>query len=859
MIHPILLRTATVTFVGLLPFLSCSAAFHQGDLDSLVKNRACRGGHLEGSDLSHRDHSADVRGSCLVGADLRETPFEKDHLYGADIRRATLSDHQKTFLDPWNIPGRAIIVQENGQEQKGQQLINIMERYPNIAACDSIFRRAQQGDAFSQFSAAFMLEIHGTLEDDKIQARTFYEKAAAQDFWPAINNLGWMYEWGYGVEKSLSKAQEYYEKAHLNNMMAAFNKARFMAVYRHDRDSFYSLGAKYKSGRDGVPLDMTLAFHWISQAADLGNIKACRYAGMMCRSGTGTNKDTAKAFHYFKKGSDPQDDESGIQGDIESQYELGRLYETGQGTEQDFFKARLWYEKACVADDTGALMHLGKLHEEGKGGDISHEAALSCYQRVASQGRISGMYHAGRILGDSGGEQEAKKAVDYYQRLLKEPTHIDAQFRLARHYHIGRGVDKDIVLAKKHYTSAAEAGHDLAQISLTLMNYSPQSKDEKPLKTPENVISLDEIPDILHDSYVMPILGNSIPDDSHDSSEAGLFLPKITNDQDFYYVGLSIDGGGIRGRIPAQIMAEIESFSDTTLSSLIDRVGGTSIGGILSMGVTASRDQRTPLYSAQKFVDIFDQNGADIFPTGGFLGTFMNPVTKLISVQYSERPLETLLQGIFEDLSLSEALKPTLVTSTQIPESDSFIFDSLQARHSDDHNYKMWQVARATSAAPTYFKAMTLQNISQTEEKTFVDGGLWHNNPADSVYAGVVKQYKDSAFKATPENTVILSLGTGLGPVSHEIPKSVGQLQAINPLINCMMRATSHGVHEQMTTLLENNYIRLQPNLTSDIPLNDISELALEKLDSAAQTVMGDVETVARFLAENKARRQERL
>lgn len=401
-----------------------------------------------------------LRGLSLVGRDLRGETLELDRIYGADMRHALVEPDHPLFAHTLNAPGRITRVQEDGV------WVDLKDRYA-WASYEGVYRRATQGQAFDQFVAAYLLETYGTLDEDCSLARTFYEQAAAQDYWPAVNNLGWMYERGYGVDQDLIKAYDLYHKAFHYHDVAAYNVTRYQAIYRHDREAFYSLGDKYKSGT-GAPMDMTLAHYWMRQAADQGHPKACRYVGMMYRNGVGTPRDLTLSFHYLQKGATPSA-ATGL-GDTAAQYELGRAYERGWGVPKDYELARVWYEAACRADDTGALMHLGKLYEEGKGGPVSYTKALACYDKVARQGRVSGHYHKGRMLEHMEGEKAAQEAVKAYEFVLaQDPTHTGALFLLGTHYQRGWGINQDLPRAEVLYRQAMEGGHQVARLRHKLM------------------------------------------------------------------------------------------------------------------------------------------------------------------------------------------------------------------------------------------------------------------------------------------------------------------------------------------------------------------------------------------------------
>jgi uncharacterized protein len=76
---------------------------------------------------------------------------------------------------------------------------------------------------------------------------------------------------------------------------------------------------------------------------------------------------------------------------------------------------------------------------------------------------------------------------------------------------------------------------------------------------------------------------------------------------------LSIDGGGIKGIIPAMILAEIERRAEKRIAEVFDLVAGTSTGGILALGLTKPGQDGGPEYSAKKLIDLYETEGGKIF------------------------------------------------------------------------------------------------------------------------------------------------------------------------------------------------------------------------------------------------------
>jgi patatin-like phospholipase/acyl hydrolase len=85
---------------------------------------------------------------------------------------------------------------------------------------------------------------------------------------------------------------------------------------------------------------------------------------------------------------------------------------------------------------------------------------------------------------------------------------------------------------------------------------------------------------------------------------------------------LSIDGGGIRGIIPALVLDEIENRTGRPIAELFDLVAGTSTGGILALGLTIPKAARAQLYTARTLAEMYEREGARIFSRPLLRGVF---------------------------------------------------------------------------------------------------------------------------------------------------------------------------------------------------------------------------------------------
>ncbi|MGB7892408.1 MAG: patatin-like phospholipase family protein, partial [Microcoleus sp.] len=204
---------------------------------------------------------------------------------------------------------------------------------------------------------------------------------------------------------------------------------------------------------------------------------------------------------------------------------------------------------------------------------------------------------------------------------------------------------------------------------------------------------------------------------------------------------LSIDGGGIRGIIPAQILVSVESKlqqksgnPDARIADYFDLIAGTSAGGILTCIYLCpdAENPSRPLWAAQDAVNFSIKSGRDVFQT-----SFWQKVRSLDGLRdekYPSDPLEKLFWENFRDYKLSELLKPCLISSYDIERRKAHFFDQIDAKKCPAEDYFIRDIARATTAAPSYFEVTKIYSFSN-ECYALIDGGVFANNPALCAYA----------------------------------------------------------------------------------------------------------------------------
>ncbi|KAL4466532.1 hypothetical protein ABPG72_000739 [Tetrahymena utriculariae] len=306
---------------------------------------------------------------------------------------------------------------------------------------------------------------------------------------------------------------------------------------------------------------------------------------------------------------------------------------------------------------------------------------------------------------------------------------------------------------------------------------------------------------------------------------------------DFCRLGLSIDGGGMRGIIPATMIKVLCEETKYKVHEIFENVGGTSIGGLLALGSTGTLDGINPILDIDQMVNVFKLDGANIFNTSKLKAMLNNLMDQ---AKYDPAGLETVLFKNFQNCKLSDVIKGTNVIVTAVRremnqgKSIAKVFRSREAIFNDDKNFYMRDVARATSAAPTFFPSAEIKNINQTKSYSLVDGGVGQNNPSKLVLEDIKKEALNSGNE---NNFFLLSLGTGEPKKSQQLSKNAGLLNVVN-IIDSLGEGASAYVDIELKQNYGDKYLRIQPQIPiskSDADLDSIDPKIVEIYQQTAE------------------------
>ncbi len=347
--------------------------------------------------------------------------------------------------------------------------------------------------------------------------------------------------------------------------------------------------------------------------------------------------------------------------------------------------------------------------------------------------------------------------------------------------------------------------------------------------------------------------------------------------KDIKYI-LTIDGGGMRGIVPAYILQkineELRKKKDRPLYSYFDLIAGTSTGALISLGLTSpvegtslireEKDKFTVhhkyttgrifkkeyteelghipfLASPENFVSLYRDNGKKIFLTKERRGLMkvMSTISRLFSDKYEIEPYEDFLSSLYGEVPLSRAAVPTMAVSYNVNKGEKYIFRSW-----DSHDFLVREAARATSAAPTYFAPAKFIDRATEEELTLIDGGIIANNPILAAYIEARKLYpKADEYRILSLSTASTTFHMSADDISHTF-------DWMGPLMRAYSSANMAISLEGVENIENVSVLRVWEDvITKPIKLDDTSPDAIDTLLGGAEAIWNkEKEKIVSFL-----------
>lgn len=260
---------------------------------------------------------------------------------------------------------------------------------------------------------------------------------------------------------------------------------------------------------------------------------------------------------------------------------------------------------------------------------------------------------------------------------------------------------------------------------------------------------------------------------------------------------LALDGGGIRGIISVEILARIEKDlratsgnQDLVLADYFDYVAGTSTGAIIATLVSLG-------FSVDDIRDFYIKSGAEMFQPARLL--------ERLHAKFDDDNLTRMLKEVTGEKTTlgSDKLRTLLMIVLRNATTDSPwpVSNNQKAKYNDletrgagsNLHLPLWQLIRASTAAPTYFPPEVVQ--VGPHRFVFVDGGVtMYNNPAFQLFLMATSESYRLCWPAGEDKMLLISVGTGASANAnnHLSPREMNLIYNASHIPSALMAAALH-------------------------------------------------------------------
>ncbi|CAO2207030.1 unnamed protein product [Urochloa humidicola] len=324
---------------------------------------------------------------------------------------------------------------------------------------------------------------------------------------------------------------------------------------------------------------------------------------------------------------------------------------------------------------------------------------------------------------------------------------------------------------------------------------------------------------------------------------------------------LSIDGGGIRGIIPATILSFLEAKlqeldgPNARIADYFDVVAGTSTGGLLTAMLTAPDTNGRPLFAAKDLARFYINHSPKIFRQKNRIRSKIASKLRMVwGPKYDGKYLHALLRRYLGDTTLDRTLTNIVIPTFDIAYLQPTIFSTFELKHRPSKNALLSDISISTSAAPTFFPPHYFETKDENGRRrafNLVDGGLAANNPTLCAMNQVSQDIilgNDHFFPVEPADYgkfLVISVGCGSNRNRRYCAKAVAKWGIFDwlfkngtaPIIDMFNSASADMVDINLCVLFRalrssENYLRIQyDRLTGSAgSIDDCSKKNMDRL-----------------------------
>ncbi|MEM8988016.1 MAG: patatin-like phospholipase family protein [Pseudomonadota bacterium] len=325
---------------------------------------------------------------------------------------------------------------------------------------------------------------------------------------------------------------------------------------------------------------------------------------------------------------------------------------------------------------------------------------------------------------------------------------------------------------------------------------------------------------------------------------------------------LAVDGGGIRGLVPAIILQALEEErallgKKGSCADCFDLIAGTSTGAIVAAGLAAPSEdgkggsRRNPTQLRELYI----KRGPKIFRGRLLWALGLGPLKQLFGPRYAPDSLLKVLQDELGTVQFKDLPRNLLVPTYSIaPREAMFLHGGPRYIEMEGEgtpnpfgDIVVCEALRASTAAPTYFPPAVVRHTQSSKKYIGIDGGVFVNDPSMAAYVEARKLF------GREDDIIVVSLGTGQQTEDYPFAKALGWgfaewmspiARIRTPLLGAMMHGQTRAATHQMGKLLGERFFRFDFKLGS----GQLGEAVSESLDDTSKKNLKAIEETAEML-----------
>ncbi|KAL9303583.1 hypothetical protein ACSQ67_020846 [Phaseolus vulgaris] len=289
---------------------------------------------------------------------------------------------------------------------------------------------------------------------------------------------------------------------------------------------------------------------------------------------------------------------------------------------------------------------------------------------------------------------------------------------------------------------------------------------------------------------------------------------------------LTIDGGGIKGIIPATVLDYLDKAlkvkdPNAELVHYFDVIGGNGTGGLITamLATSGPHHPNLPAFTPAEIVEFYKQNGPQIF----------NESRPGHGPRFDGEPLHNITRELLRDTRLSQTLTNVVIPAFDIKTRKPVIFSNYKLKNVPYFNALMSDICISTSAAPIFLPPYYFENDGV--EFNMISGGTASGNPTEAAVSEVLRHNEYPKI-------LVLSLGTGITKIEQIFDAQTAATwfpwDWISPLLGVLPRLSSLITEYYLASLFSDiqpgTYLRIQEyNLNPDF--NNMVNVTKENMD----------------------------